>query len=204
MIPASGFGKGKKTTIFETVKRGMKFQILLSAIIILLPGFLSGQEYPDLPPADQDTLFLKSPLAAEPLPLFDISGIEDHITLQPFSGLTVPVFDLTRYLRPGWRIITSPASSFFPAFPGPTPQTGIFFPFGGTGSVFSEATFSLNNKLTIGGNSFGIRSPFAPLPGISGTNRYDIRGATMFMEYKVNKNFRIGAGITVTDGPGIR
>jgi hypothetical protein len=182
----------------------MKFQFLLPVVIILLPGFLSGQEYDNQPPAVQDTLFLRTPFIAEPLPFIDMPGIRDRFTLQPFSGLTVPAFDLTRYLKPGWRITTSPASSFFPAFAGLSPSPGIFFPFGGTGSVFSEATFSLNNKLTIGGNSFGIRSPFAPLPGVSGTNRYDLRGATLFMEYKVNKNFRIGAGITVTDTPGVR
>jgi hypothetical protein len=194
---------GKKTTIFETVKRGMKFQFLLSAIIILLPYFLQGQEYPDLPPAVQDTLFLKSPHKAEPLPFIDIPGIRDRITIQPYSGLIFPAFDLTRYLNSEWKIITSSASSFFPTSVGSPALPGMFLPFGGTGSVFSEATFSLNDKMTIGGNSFGIRSPFSPLPGVSGTNRYDIRGATMFMEYKVSKNIRIGAGITVTDTPGI-
>ncbi len=201
MIPASVFGKGKKTTIFETVKRDMKYLLLLSVLIILLHGFLQGQERPDLLYADYDTLFLKTPLTAEPLLLIDLPGIHDRITLQPFSGLTVPAFDLTKFLNSGWRIKTSFLSSFFSGSPA---LPGMFLPFGGTGSVFSEATYSLNQKLTIGGNSFGILSPLSPAPGVSGTNRYELRGATLFMEYKVNKNFRIGAGITVTDNPGIR
>ena len=69
------------------------------------------------------------------------------------------------------------------------------------GTIFNQAVYRISDKLQFGGNSFGGNSPVrAPLLR-SGAGAYDFRGASLFLEYKVSKNFRIGGGITVTDHP---
>jgi hypothetical protein len=73
-------------------------------------------------------------------------------------------------------------------------------PFYRNGTVFSAASYQLNDKFKLGGYSFGANSVFsAPLPN-RGMNNFDTRGATMFMEYKVSKNFKIETRISVTQG----
>lgn len=75
-------------------------------------------------------------------------------------------------------------------------------PFLRNGSVFSSAAYKINDRFTLGGYSFGANSVFtAPLPG-QGLNNFDFRGSTMFMQYKVSKNFKIETRVNVTQGPG--
>ncbi len=75
-------------------------------------------------------------------------------------------------------------------------------PFFRNGAIFSGATYKLNDKLQLGGYSFGANSIFsAPMPN-QGMNNFDTRGATMFMQYKVSKNFKIETRVSVTQGKG--
>lgn len=75
-------------------------------------------------------------------------------------------------------------------------------PFIHSGSVFSSATYKLNDRFTVGGYSFGAKSVFtAPFPN-QGINNYDMRGSTMFLKYNVSKNFKIETRVSVTQGPG--
>ncbi|MFW6289684.1 MAG: hypothetical protein ACOC0R_01850 [Mariniphaga sp.] len=75
-------------------------------------------------------------------------------------------------------------------------------PFYGSASVFSSAAYKLNNRFTLGGYSYGARSAFtAPFPN-QGLNTFDVRGSTMFMQYKVSKNFKIETRVNVSQGPG--
>lgn len=75
-------------------------------------------------------------------------------------------------------------------------------PFVRNGSVFSSAAYKINDRFTLGGYSFGANSVFsAPLPN-QGLNSFDFRGSTMFMQYKVSKNFKIETRVNVTQGPG--
>ena len=75
-------------------------------------------------------------------------------------------------------------------------------PFFQNGAIFSSAEYQLSNKFTLGGYSFGASSVFlAPLPH-QGINNFDTRGATMFMQYKVSKNFKIETRVSVSQGPG--
>ena len=56
------------------------------------------------------------------------------------------------------------------------------------------------DKFKIGGFSYGANSVFsAPFPN-QGLNNYDYRGATMFMQYKVSKNFKIETSVNVQQG----
>jgi hypothetical protein len=75
-------------------------------------------------------------------------------------------------------------------------------PFFRNGAVFSSAAYRLNDKFTLGGYSFGANSVFsAPFPN-QGINKFDTRGSTFFMEYKVSKNFKIETRVSVSQGPG--
>lgn len=81
---------------------------------------------------------------------------------------------------------------------------GLFpvFPFLRSGSVFSAASYQLNDKFTVGGYSFGANSIFsAPMPN-QRMNKFDTQGSTFFMQYKVSKNFKIETRVSVTQGPG--
>ena len=73
-------------------------------------------------------------------------------------------------------------------------------PFYRNGAIFSQASYHLSDKFTMGGYSFGANSVFsAPFPN-QGMNNFDTRGATMFMQYKVSKNFKIETRVSVSQG----
>jgi hypothetical protein len=113
----------------------------------------------------------------------------------------LPAFDFREYITSRWKVETpgSLFSGFYGnarLFPGGMP---LFY--GGTMAVFNQAAYQFSDRLRMGGNSFGVNPPWvAPgLPG--GQNRYDFRGASLFMEYKVSKNFRIETRVSVSGSP---
>ena len=67
-------------------------------------------------------------------------------------------------------------------------------------TVFKGAIYKLSNKVNLGGYSFGANSIFsAPLPN-QRMNNFDTRGAAMFLQYNVSKNFRIETRVNVRQG----
>ena len=67
-------------------------------------------------------------------------------------------------------------------------------------TVLSSGEYQFSDKFKIGGFSYGANSVFsAPFPN-QGLNNYDYRGATMFMQYKVSKNFKIETSVNVQQG----
>lgn len=69
-------------------------------------------------------------------------------------------------------------------------------------TIFSGASYQINDRFTIGGYSFGANSVFsAPFPN-QGVHNFDFRGSTMFLKYNVSKNFKIETRVNVTQGPG--
>jgi len=69
-------------------------------------------------------------------------------------------------------------------------------------TVFSSASYQLNDRFTLGGYSFGANSVFsAPFPN-QGFNNFDVRGNTLFLKYNVSKNFKIETRVNVTRSPG--
>ncbi len=87
-------------------------------------------------------------------------------------------------------------SSFVPGSLGFSPS-----PFIRNAAIFSAGKYQLSDKFSVGGFSYGANSIFsAPLPN-QGINNFNTHGATMFMQYKVSKNFKIETHINVQQGP---
>lgn len=104
-------------------------------------------------------------------------------------------FELTK--RRNYFINNLSAGNFFGFSPGVA-----FSPFISSGSVFSGANYKIGEKISLGGFSYGGNSIFtAPFPN-QGPDNFDFRGSTLFMEYKVSENFKIGTSISVTRSPG--
>lgn len=72
-------------------------------------------------------------------------------------------------------------------------------PFISSGVIFNQATYNVSDKFVLGGNSFGANSIFST--SMPNRENYDIRGATMFMQYKVSKNIKIETRVSVTNAP---
>lgn len=73
-------------------------------------------------------------------------------------------------------------------------------PFFRNGAILSAAAYQLSDKFTLGGYSYGTNSIFsAPHPS-QGVNNFDSYGSTLFMEYKVSKNFKIETRVNVQQG----
>lgn len=71
-------------------------------------------------------------------------------------------------------------------------------PFYSNGMIFNQATYKLNDKLSFGGNSFGTQTVF-DIPRInSSINDMSTKGASMFMQYKVSKNFKVETRVSVS------
>lgn len=70
-------------------------------------------------------------------------------------------------------------------------------PFYGNAMVLSAAAYQLGDKFVFGGYSYGTNSIFAaPYPN-RGMNNFDSYGSTLFLQYKVSKNFKIETRINV-------
>lgn len=76
----------------------------------------------------------------------------------------------------------------------------MFSPFYQNGMILSEAAYKVGDKFTFGGFSYGANSMLsAPLPN-KGMNKFDSYGSTIFLQYKVSKNFKIETRVNVSQG----
>ena len=164
---------------------------ILIITIILIPVILKAQEPVINPLPKEDTLKFNLPELYQPG--LDFSGSFTDLSLSGLNTtLNIPAFDFSDILQTRWQIDYSILRfAYFPA--------GYFLsPFQGAGMMFNRASWKASPKLTLVGSSFGIHSLFrAPLPGTTSGN-YPVRGMSVFMEYKISPNLRIGGGITVT------
>jgi hypothetical protein len=77
-----------------------------------------------------------------------------------------------------------------------------FSPYFFNSQIFSSAAYQIGDKFVVGGFSYGANSPLsAPLPNQNGSY-FDTHGSTMFMQYKVSKNFKIETRVNVSQGHG--
>ena len=175
----------------------MKYFIILIFLSVFgLPSTGQGLSELSLPGIDS----LKTPQAGRPDAALTVPFLSPVLPFFPGDtppALEIPAFDISRYLNNGKLV------SQYSIDPGMASVNGysLFLspsPFFHSGTVFNQAVYRLNEKFTLGGNSFGVNSLFsAPLPRRGG-NQWETRGASMFMQYKVNKNFRIETRISVT------
>lgn len=80
-------------------------------------------------------------------------------------------------------------------------MTNSFYsPFYRNTKILSTAAYQLSDKFTLGGFSYGANNIFsAPYPN-KGINNFDSYGSTLFMQYKVSKNFKIETRVNVLQG----
>jgi hypothetical protein len=77
----------------------------------------------------------------------------------------------------------------------------FYSPFYQNGMVLSEGAYKFGDKFTFGGFSYGANSMMSgpPMP-TSGMDKFDRYGSTLFMQYKVSKNFKIETRFNVSQG----
>lgn len=74
-----------------------------------------------------------------------------------------------------------------------------FSPFFSTGKIFNQASYRLNDRFLLGGNSFGAQSVF-DMPRInSSIQEMSTKGATMFLQYKVSKSFKVEGRVSISN-----
>jgi hypothetical protein len=72
-------------------------------------------------------------------------------------------------------------------------------PFYSNGIVFNQSAYRLNDRFILGGNSFGAMSVFDQ-PRLNPTmQNMNTRGASMFLQYKVSKNFKIETRVNISN-----
>jgi hypothetical protein len=88
------------------------------------------------------------------------------------------------------------------SFSGFTPgmMNSFSLPFFQNAMVFSAAAYQLSDKFTLGGFSYGANSIFSTSPPGQEINNFDSYGSTLFMQYKVSKNFKIETRVNVQQG----
>ncbi len=74
-----------------------------------------------------------------------------------------------------------------------------YLPFFSSGKILNQASYRLNDKFSFGGNSFGGQSVFDQPALNPAIQNMSTKGASMFMQYKVSKNFKIETRVTLTN-----
>lgn len=75
----------------------------------------------------------------------------------------------------------------------------IFNPFVNSFSITNQARYKLSDKFTLGGNSYAGNSIFNPMPANSSIQDMSIRGASMFLQYKVSKNVKLSGSFSISN-----
>jgi hypothetical protein len=179
----------------------MKYLFLL-LFLFLFGLFSNGQGLSELSIPGIDTI--RTPQFGRPESVLSVPSVSSELPFFLINAplkIEAPAFDISRYLNNNWKIESQYSINSginpFRSYSGPFSP----LPFYHSGTVFNQAVYRINDKMSLGGNSFGVNSIFtAPLPH-PGRNQWETRGASMFMEYKVNKNIRIETRISVSGSP---
>ena len=127
--------------------------------------------------------------------LFDNSYSENRINLidqSMFHQALLP--DYTKNLD----FLKSFNKSFVSSEPFSVNGFGLS-PFYSNGVVFNKASYRLNDRLSIGGNSFGAHSIFDQPTMNSSMQNMSTKGASMFMQYKVSKSFKVETRVSISN-----
>jgi hypothetical protein len=74
-----------------------------------------------------------------------------------------------------------------------------FSPFYANGVIFNQAAYRLNDRFILGGNSFGTLSVFDQPQINPSMQNMNTHGASMFLQYKVSKNFKIETRVNISN-----
>lgn len=126
--------------------------------------------------------------------------MESDLFSQPFE---LPKFDFNAGLMNRWNLSFNDLA--FSSYNSNRFGYGYFgihpSPFVRDETIFSAGEYQFSDKFKIGGYSYGANSVFsAPFPNQGLNNNYDFRGNTLFMQYKVSKNFKIETRVNVQQG----
>lgn len=122
-------------------------------------------------------------------PTSTFGGVTSVLSFQ-IPKLTIPetpfILNFYKQSAAGTTLVTNQFSLLSPS------------PFMNAFVVQNGATYRLNDKFFLSGSSFSGNSIFNPVPANAGLKDMSIRGASMFLQYKVSKKFHIGGGVSVT------
>ncbi len=72
-------------------------------------------------------------------------------------------------------------------------------PFASSYSINNFDEYRLGEKVILGGNSFSSNSVFSPEPLNTNIADMAIKGASMFLQYKISEKFRISGSVSVSN-----
>ena len=159
--------------------------------------FVSAQEkiYKDSISNKHNELHLRQPSKESPSK-FDETAFPDEnnsLNYLIFNQLLLAPYnknlDFLKYLKPSKGISYSYSfvgSSFNPVFP--------------FGQVFNQSAYRLNDRFLFGGNSFGVQSVFDRPKMNRNIQDMSIKGASMFMQYKVTDHFKVETRFSISNG----
>ncbi len=170
-----------------------RFVLMLSFSFSMLFAFAQEEVLPDSLKAFQQNIDGEQLKFDKPL-FFDDSFLDEGINFfdrslfhQPLLPDYTKNLDLKKYLFSG---ITSQSYSFN--------SFGIH-PFLNFGSVFNQASYRVNDRITIGGNSFGAQSVFDRPKMNPAIQDMSIKGASMYMQYKISDHFKVETRVSISN-----
>lgn len=171
---------------------------LLLILLIFFCAFLSVSAQEKISP---DSILI-SPARPENLglhiempPIFDTSSGVENLNLfdeSIFQQPLLPDYNKLLDLKKYWNTTGLKSESF-------SNFGSVFAPFI-QGKVFNQASYQVNDRLTFGGNSFGAQSIFETPQINSSIQEMSIKGASMFMQYKVSNNFKVETRVSISNG----
>ena len=78
-------------------------------------------------------------------------------------------------------------------------QLPFFNPFVNSFSITNQAYYKLNDQFILGGNSFSGNSIFNPLPANASFQDMSIRGASMFLQYKLSPKVKVSGSFSISN-----
>ncbi|HZL08389.1 MAG TPA: hypothetical protein VFC65_00210 [Prolixibacteraceae bacterium] len=170
------------------------FIFLFCNLLLVASAFAQEEMILDSIPEIQRETGISRPSIEKPL-LFDDSFSMDEINLRDLSLFSQPLLpeynknlDFLHHLNSSGLSTESFSMTGF----------GIS-PFFSTANIFNQATYKLNDRLSVGGNSFGIQSAFDQ-PKLNPTiQEMSTRGASMFLQYKITDKFKVETRFSITN-----
>jgi hypothetical protein len=122
---------------------------------------------------------------------FDLNLIDKSQFTKPLLPDFTKNLDFKNYHR----FSTYTGSSFYTFGLSPFPVAGV---------IFNQSVFLLNDRFSFGGTSFGAQSIFDQPKLNQGIQDMSIRGASMFLQYKVSKNFKVEGRVSISNHDNLR